>query len=553
MTITPERRRELHRRADDEAEWEQMSKTHLCAECAGPLVLAVIPGQEGRHLLCGQDHDHQGFRKSGYIRHDRFGLPSYHGPAATAPPISALHYIDSLLDQHQARILTSLPTSDERTQALRLSQNLAADWHVSYHRHPREWPPPAKTPPEWQELFWETGEQRLWDCMTAYHDSLFRRSPMTQPPADSAQLPAVPAATGALSVEKPDILVGVVMERYPELTPKVALLFCYHALRLGLDPLLNEIYPTVFKHSKTQAQVLVPIISEQGMGSVAARAVPHAWNGPPSTILVTDPVEKEAICGDKDAWVWKALGRRQDWEPDRIFETYGWMTQAQAAKARERGTPGGELPGNQARVRAIKRWLMEAYPEATSLVHAARLPLIAEAGEHQEALDLIDAEYRQLPSGDTTPSPQTQPGTCPVHNKKIRQGKYGPYCPTKVLGDDGKERWCKGNAAPTAQPVPPPEDEPERQVDEETGEVTEPTAATDVTRSEEAPDDAPQVPPADLKLGSLADLFNACQEHFGLKNWSEIFTILNVRDKSEIADVKDAWATVCAHKLEPEA
>jgi len=101
------------------------------------------------------------------------------------------------------------------------------------------------------------------------------------------------------------------------------------------------------------------------------------------------------------------------------------------------------------------------------------------------------------------------------------------------------------NALPDEKPLP--------QVDRETGEVPPPTAATDVTRSDEAPNDAPNRPPSDLKMGSLADLFNACQEWFGIKNWSEIFTILNVRDKSEIADVKDAWATICAHKLPPEA
>lgn len=108
-----------------------------------------------------------------------------------------------------------------------------------------------------------------------------------------------------------------------------------------------------------------------------------------------------------------------------------------------------------------------------------------------------------------------------------------------------------------------PAGEPELDVDEETGEVQEsgpadPTehpgrsSPSDVTRSEEAPDDTPKRPPSDIKMGSLADLFNAAQEWFGIKNWSDIFAILNVRDKSEIADVKDAWATICAHRLEPE-
>ena len=30
--------------------------------------------------------------------------------------------------------------------------------------------------------------------------------------------------------------------------------------------------------------------------------------------------------------------------------------------------------------------------------------------------------------------------TCPIHNKAIIDGKYGPYCPTKLKNG----RWCKG-------------------------------------------------------------------------------------------------------------
>src|SRR4030042_1507613 len=35
-------------------------------------------------------------------------------------------------------------------------------------------------------------------------------------------------------------------------------------------------------------------------------------------------------------------------------------------------------------------------------------------------------------------------GACPIHHKPLKKGDYGLYCPTKVEGPHGKERWCKG-------------------------------------------------------------------------------------------------------------
>lgn len=270
---------------------------------------------------------------------------------------------------------------------------------------------------------------------------------------------------GSLSIQKPRILLAVVQERYPELDDKAALLFCYHCMRMGLDPLLNEIYPTVFTHHKTGKQVLVPIISEMGMGSLAARACSEAWNGPPSVVLVTDAALKEAICGDRDAWVWEAKGRRKDWEPGREYSTYGWMTKAQAAAAKEKKKPSGELPGNQARVRAIKRWLMEAYPEASTTVRAVAQELQAQAEGVQEALSFIEAEYT-IDGKVAKALPAAAPhGVCPIHNIPLVQGKFSIYCPTKVPNGKGELKFCKGiqqESAATQQvpdTQPPSEDE----------------------------------------------------------------------------------------------
>jgi len=105
------------------------------------------------------------------------------------------------------------------------------------------------------------------------------------------------------------------------------------------------------------------------------------------------------------------------------------------------------------------------------------------------------------------------------------------------------------------QPSDP--DQPELDADPETGEVrelpaAEPEPTRQVTPSEEAgQDDAPQLPPDDLPMKTLGDLFNACNEHFGLKK-PDVYRLLNVHDATEIADVRDAWAIIKAHKLPPE-
>lgn len=53
-------------------------------------------------------------------------------------------------------------------------------------------------------------------------------------------------------------------------------------------------------------------------------------------------------------------------------------------------------------------------------------------------------------------------GKCPIHDKPLVKGKYGPYCPTRVRGAKGAQVWCKGVApveeTPTVEPEPAPEE-----------------------------------------------------------------------------------------------
>jgi hypothetical protein len=126
---------------------------------------------------------------------------------------------------------------------------------------------------------------------------------------------------------------------------------------------------------------------------------------------------------------------------------------------------------------------------------------------------------------------------CELHDKPLRNGKYGPYCPTRVMGPDGKERWCKGQAAR-------PECLEGRELPDEAG----PAVVTP-----ESPTRATTTALTDVTVDSLAELFNACRDHFGIKTWPEICQHLNVPNKTLIADVQEAWQTICAFKLEPTA
>lgn len=251
----------------------------------------------------------------------------------------------------------------------------------------------------------------------------------------------IEAQRGTLSIEKPEALAGVVMARW-DLEPAQAMLFCLLSLRMGLDPLLNEVYPIPFTNKKTGKKTVVPIVSEQGVISQAARACPEAFNGPPSVELVTDPILKEALCGDPNAWVWKAKGRRKDWEPGREYETYGWMTKAQEKDAQANYKPSGELPGNQARVRAIKRWFAECYPEAASKMRDATKLLQAEASGDGEMMHVIEAEYRfidsqpqRLPPGQHQSRPAAKPSAPTIYQR-------GGPDPEAIKGTDELKLIC---------------------------------------------------------------------------------------------------------------
>lgn len=224
---------------------------------------------------------------------------------------------------------------------------------------------------------------------------------------------------GVLSTYPLTTLMAMIKSRFPraDLDDPSAATFLLDCLRLDLDPLLGEIVPVTFKDSKTNRKIVTPILTEDGWLSLAARAVPDKWAGPPICTPVTDPEFKKDLLGPDgaDAWVWKATGKTKDGAES---VTYGWLKRKEWDKAQERGTPMAELPGNQARVRAIKRWVRETFPESRANMKGITSELMARAGEVQEALEFIEAEYRVLPA----PKEELPPSETPKANEPPKAG-----------------------------------------------------------------------------------------------------------------------------------
>ena len=202
---------------------------------------------------------------------------------------------------------------------------------------------------------------------------------------------------------------SMIQTRFPraDMDEPSAALFLWDCVRLDLDPLLGEIFPATFKTKDKDGiehKVVQPIISEDGWLSLAARACPEDWAGPPRTMrleeyLQTQDAYKEKpytevkeivkeiktdLCKDPEAYVWVAIGGRKD-QDDTIG--YGWY------KKSEGGPVAKDLPGNQARVRAIKRWVREVFPEAKSKMKEMTATWMERAGDVRDIQNVIEAEY----------------------------------------------------------------------------------------------------------------------------------------------------------------
>ncbi|MBU0847651.1 recombinase RecT [Patescibacteria group bacterium] len=206
-----------------------------------------------------------------------------------------------------------------------------------------------------------------------------------------------------------EVALSMIQTRFPraDMDEPSAALFLWDCVRLDLDPLLGEIFPATFKTKAkdgTEHKVVQPIISEDGWLSLAARSCTEAWAGPPRTMRLEEYLQtqdaykekpytevkeiakeiKKDLCGDPEAYVWVAVGRRKDQDD---VATYGWYKKA------EEGIVAKNLPGNQARVRAIKRWVREVFPEAKSKMKEMTAIWMDRAGDVGDIQNVIAAEY----------------------------------------------------------------------------------------------------------------------------------------------------------------
>jgi len=218
-----------------------------------------------------------------------------------------------------------------------------------------------------------------------------------------------------------EVALSMIQTRFPraDMDEPSAALFLWDCVRLDLDPLLGEIFPVSFKTTArdgTKKIVVQPLISEDGWLSLAARSCAEAWAGPPRTMRLEEYLQtqdaykgktyddikeiakeiKKDLCGEPEAYVWVAVGHRKDQDD---VATYGWYKTSESKKKDKEGkeyelsTPARDLPGNQARVRAIKRWVREVFPEAKAKMKEMTATWMERASDVRDIQNVIEAEY----------------------------------------------------------------------------------------------------------------------------------------------------------------
>jgi len=239
------------------------------------------------------------------------------------------------------------------------------------------------------------------------------------------------------------VALAMIQTRFPraDMDEPSAALFLWDCVRLDLDPLLGEIFPVSFKTTAkdgTKKIVVQPLISEDGWLSLAARACPNEWAGPPRTMRLEEYLQtqdaykgkpytevkeiakeiKVDLCKDPEAYVWVAVGHRKDQDD---VATYGWYKTSESKKKDKEGkeyelsTPARDLPGNQARVRAIKRWVRETFPEAKAKMKEMTATWMERAGDVRDIQNVIEAEYHIV----TEDPPKLSEKTGEATSKKV--------------------------------------------------------------------------------------------------------------------------------------
>lgn len=260
----------------------------------------------------------------------------------------------------------------------------------------------------------ETGTVEVWCPHNPDHHGYVERETYTQAfRRGEPILPAIQSAIERKMMPKDDLgrAMNLLALRYPNaiVDPPTAALFILDCARLDLDPLISpaEAVPVPFKSRKKDKKgnvieektTITMVITEDGWLSMAARGCPDRWAGAPAVEPVNDPDLAESLCKDRKAWLWKATGRTKDMEPGQTSSAYGYYTQKEHEKAVVSRVPAATQPGNQARVRAIKRWVRENFAESRQRMIELTAEWYQRAEGIKAAQEYIDAEYRFISEG----------------------------------------------------------------------------------------------------------------------------------------------------------
>jgi len=277
---------------------------------------------------------------------------------------------------------------------------------------------------------------------------------------------------GQLEAYHPDLgrAMNQLALRYPSaiVDRATAALFITDCMRLGLDPLIQpaEIVPvarTYHKGRPDERKVITEQVTIDGWLSMAARGCPEKWAGAPSIEPVFDPKIAESLSGDKEAWVYKAAGqfRLDDGTLSPVSTVYGYFTHVEYQKAKDEHTPAATNPGNQAAVRATKRWVRQNFPDCRQRMMELYKEWRQRAQGVKEVEEYIDAEYSLLD--------EKEPG--------VRGVKGTPKSP-KTTGKKASEAEIKCGAKPG--------EEPGKVTEQETGEADAPNISEAETSSKKS-------------------------------------------------------------------
>jgi len=243
--------------------------------------------------------------------------------------------------------------------------------------------------------------------------------------------PSIQSAIERKMLPKDDLgrAMNLLALRYPSaiVDAPTAALFIMDCARLDLDPLIQpaEAVPIPFRSKKivdgkeVAVVTISMVITEDGWLSMPARGCKDEWNGPPRTMrleeyLTTlkenegktlDEIEKIAraiklsACKDAEAWYYVAIGRSKSMTEDAVIP--GWFTKRDMEKAEKGHLPAFHEPGNQARVRSIKKWVRHVYPECRQKMMDITAEWYQRAEGIKAAQEYIDAEYALIrPEGE---------------------------------------------------------------------------------------------------------------------------------------------------------